>query len=368
MNGGGSGSAEARWIERAAHDLAIEEERSTAEADQGASDADQTTSDADQTASERDEADAVSDQATADLEQAQAQLHDSSGSPRTALEQEELGHARDATRARRQVTHATRAETAHTRLGASAGRDATAAARDQTAGQWDLRAHAVERALAKSDAPLAEKLERLRIQAAADRARASADRARAAEDRRVAAFERAALEAALNSAYVDELTGPFAAGSGCSRWATRSTAPAWRRPPRLRVRRRRRPQAHQRPRRPCGGRPSAPEARLDHADQPGLFDPIVRYGGDEFVCALGAADVPDVERRFERINMSLQAGVGATISVGLVALAEGETLDDVLAARTQACSMPSRGEALGERRCGRRSDTRQRLARHAQSG
>ena len=61
------------------------------------------------------------------------------------------------------------------------------------------------------------------------------------------------------------------------------------------------------------------------------FDPIVRYGGDEFVCALGAADVADAERRFALINRSLHVAVGAGISVGLAALAGGETFDDVLA-------------------------------------
>ena len=61
------------------------------------------------------------------------------------------------------------------------------------------------------------------------------------------------------------------------------------------------------------------------------FDPIVRYGGDEFVCGLGAAEVSDVERRFELINRSLRSAVGAGISVGIAALAGGETLDDVLA-------------------------------------
>jgi predicted signal transduction protein with EAL and GGDEF domain len=46
---------------------------------------------------------------------------------------------------------------------------------------------------------------------------------------------------------------------------------------------------------------------------------------------LGAAEVSDVERRFELINRSLRSAVGAGISVGLAALAGGETLDDVLA-------------------------------------
>jgi diguanylate cyclase (GGDEF)-like protein len=61
------------------------------------------------------------------------------------------------------------------------------------------------------------------------------------------------------------------------------------------------------------------------------FDPIVRYGGDEFVCAVGGVDVDEVEARFERIRRSLFADTGVGISVGLAAAAEGETLDELTA-------------------------------------
>ena len=32
------------------------------------------------------------------------------------------------------------------------------------------------------------------------------------------------------------------------------------------------------------------------------FDPIVRYGGDEFVCGLTGTDLPEAERRFEAVD------------------------------------------------------------------
>ena len=332
MNGRESGSAESRWLERAAQDLAVEAERSTAVADQDASDADQTASDADQTAAERDEADAISDQLVADLEQARADL----GLPRDDAQEtrgRDASHAaREATRVRRLATHATRAATARSRLGAAADRDATATARDETARRRDLRAVAIDQAIATSDAPLAEKLARLRVQAAADRARAAADRARAAQDRVIAADERAALESELHSAYVDELTGALRRKLGML--ALRHEVDRARR---------------------SDGRLVCAFVDVDNLkrinDRDGhaagdhvlqvlvsimrtnlrSFDPIVRYGGDEFVCGLGAADVPDVERRFELIDHSLHAAVGAGISVGLAALAQGETLDHVLA-------------------------------------
>ncbi len=120
MNGRESGSAEARWIERAAHDLAVEAERFTGVADQGASDADQTASDADQTAAERDEADAISDQRVADIDQARADLDLPAGSAGAIQAKEDSRRLREITRASRLVTHGTRAETARVRLGAAA--------------------------------------------------------------------------------------------------------------------------------------------------------------------------------------------------------------------------------------------------------
>jgi hypothetical protein len=75
----------------------------------------------------------------------------------------------------------------------------------------DLRAEELEHTVAASDAPDAEKLEWLRLQAAGDRARAAADRARAAQDRIDAAHERARLESALGVA-----TGAWSASSSTS--------------------------------------------------------------------------------------------------------------------------------------------------------
>lgn len=332
MNGGDSRGQGSRLTERNVPELALEAERFAAEADQGASEADQTESDADQTASERDAADAISDQMLADLEQERAELRASSDSPEAAREQAESRLARDATRAHRQVTHAARAEAGRGRLGAAARRDATAAARDETAGQRDLRAQATEQVLAESDAPLAEKFERLRVQAAADRARAALDRARAAQDRITAARERAALELALHEAHVDELTGALRRKLGMLALG-QEVDRARRGDGRLvcafvdvddlkRVNDR---DGHAAGDRVLQALVSTMRTNLRS------FDPIVRYGGDEFVCGLGAAEVADVERRFELIDRSLRAAVGAGISVGLAALAGGETLDDVLA-------------------------------------
>ena len=56
------------------------------------------------------------------------------------------------------------------------------------------------------------------------------------------------------------------------------------------------------------------------------FDPIVRYGGDEFVCGLGGIDPEGVERRFGAIDQALQDAVGVGITVGLASLLPNDTL------------------------------------------
>lgn len=207
----GTDGTASEWLERAAHQRAIGAERSAADADQGAADADQTAADADQTASERDEADAISDQLVADLEHARADRGVPLESAVSIQEHDAARVARDATRVSRLATRGARAETARARLRAAGDRDATAAARDEMAVQRDFRAEALEHTVAASDAPDAEKLEWLRLQAAGDRARAAADRARAAQDRIDAAHERARLESALG-----EATGAWSASSSTS--------------------------------------------------------------------------------------------------------------------------------------------------------
>jgi diguanylate cyclase (GGDEF)-like protein len=304
-----------------------------AEADQSASDADQSGSDADRAAEERDEADAAADQAASDADQASAdRLWAVAADEAGQAAHEAARAAREASTAHRAATRAERARTAGARTTTAGERDQTAAVRDETAARRDRRAEAIDAAIIDSDASLAEKLAKVRARAAVDRERAARDRERAARDRAEAARERARLEAELQSAHLDALTGALARQVGTVELANG-------------VERARR----------GDGRFVIAFVDVDgmkhindeqgHAAGDGVlravvaamrahlrsFDPIVRYGGDEFVCGLGGADLAVVERRFERIGRAIAHDAGVGISVGLAALAADEALESLTA-------------------------------------
>lgn len=66
------------------------------------------------------------------------------------------------------------------------------------------------------------------------------------------------------------------------------------------------------------------------------YDLIVRFGGDEFVCALLALDIEKATERFAVIKAALAAHVHASISVGLAEYEIHDTLDGLLARADQS--------------------------------
>ena len=61
------------------------------------------------------------------------------------------------------------------------------------------------------------------------------------------------------------------------------------------------------------------------------YDVIVRFGGDEFVCALANMHGEDVERRFAGIIETFEAnGLAAPISYGIADLQDGDDLKGLL--------------------------------------
>lgn len=59
------------------------------------------------------------------------------------------------------------------------------------------------------------------------------------------------------------------------------------------------------------------------------YDPIVRYGGDEFVCGVAAIDPSEVQHRIGVIDQSLRHATGVGITAGLAAMEGNESLEEL---------------------------------------
>lgn len=307
-----------------ADQMVADADQSAADVDQGSSDTDQTASDRDQTGADRDQRASDLDQATADKDRA---AHpDLSSDDRKAYEssredRESVSFDRLANRIRRQAT-------ARDRDQAATDRDRMAEIRDEGGRGRDALAADLTAPSSDHEVRLLHELVELRAQAAEDRARAAEDRARAASDRAKAARERARLEVEIQDAHLDELTGAYRRDMGHLALTheiervRRSGGPfivAFVDVDELKM-------VNDRDGHAAGDRVlqsvvQAMRARLRS------FDPIVRYGGDEFVCGLGGTDFAEVERRFEQIGVAVQADAGVGISVGLAELEPGDTAE-----------------------------------------
>jgi diguanylate cyclase (GGDEF)-like protein len=321
---------------RLAETLAGDVAKSAAGADQTASDSDQTSSDSDQTASERDEADAASDQVASDRDEAASQEQRRLTSNRHVQERFEASSvAREQNTVSRLFRQVDRSRTTRQRTDTAARRDATAAKRDETSAHRDAHTDSLEDRDLKSAGPLASKLERVQARAKADRARAASDRARAAadrlratEDRAQAAKDRARLETELHSAHLDDLTGAYRREMG-RRALGHEIDRAVRADGRFVIafvdvdgmKRLNDVEGH------AAGDNVLKTLVWTMKSNLRSFDPVVRYGGDEFVCGIGGVDREEVERRFEAISRAVEEGVGVGISVGLAELEPDDTLD-----------------------------------------
>lgn len=321
------------WVRNAISDAwkASSSDQMIADADQTASDADQVSSDIDQSASDGDQTGADRDQAASDQDQATADKDRASKgdlSPDDEKSYEDsrenrqgASFARFATRVRRQATVRDRGE-------AAADRDRMAEIRDEGGRGRDANATHLASPSSEREEELHRELEELRAQAAADRIRAADDRARAAADRAKAGREQRRMEEELQAAHLDELTGAYRREMG--RLAISHEIE--------RVRRSGGPlvvafvdvnelkTVNDRDGHAAGDLVlqtvvQAMRARLRS------FDPIIRYGGDEFVCALAGTDLAEAGRRFDLIGTAIQADAGVGISVGLTELEPGDTAD-----------------------------------------
>ena len=74
------------------------------------------------------------------------------------------------------------------------------------------------------------------------------------------------------------------------------------------------------------------------------YDLVVRYGGDEFICALPGTDIEGARRRFEEVVRNLtERSPAASVSVGLAALEDPDALDELIARADVALYAGRRG-------------------------
>ena len=312
---------------------ASDRDQTAAERDQTASDQDQTWSDHDQTASDRDQRSSEDDQHAAD---------DDLAAGGDAATHERSSRARGRTTQDRDAVSRLRDETAEGRLDVAEARDHDAALRDRGAEARDAlaRMHDEESDATASPDEIVVRAERDRARAAADRVKAASDRARAAADRREAAHERAeAVKQRADSAEdlkrltTDELTGTRTRMFGLEE-VSRELARAHR----------------------VGGRLVLAFVDVDglkqvNDDEGHLagdallklvgetiranvrpYDLTVRYGGDEFVCAMSNVSSPEARARFEEIAAALKAvNPEHSVTFGIAEADRGDSLQDLLA-------------------------------------
>ncbi len=304
--------------------------RTASERDQTASDRDQTWSDHDQTASDRDQRSARDDQEAAEADFAAGgdpDLHERTrvARDRTSRDREDIARARD--------------ETAEERLGTAAARDRSAERLDQTHEEREAGHHEARSDHDVGDTDVLLRAERDRAIAAADRARAAEDRVRAAADRDEATRQRdqaflAQAEARrdLLAAATDELTGALTRKFGLES-ISREIERARRMDDSLTL---------------AiidvdGLKEVNDQEGHSHGDQllrrvvdtlranVRAYDVIVRYGGDEFLCALPHLKRDIAGERMQKVAAVLSAADARhSIGFGLAEYDPGEGIDTLV--------------------------------------
>lgn len=240
----------------------------------------------------------------------------------------------------------------------AADRDRSARERDRRAEERDGRARMRDRAITSPTPPPTLDLSLEHRRAADDRAQAAADRLQAAADREAAAMERAKAareqarfareqaEAALERelAETDDLTGVRRRGPGLrqlareidrARRAEQSLVVAFVDVDALKSVN------------DTEGHLAGDALLISVADslrtRLRLYDLVLRFGGDEFVCALPDSDVEGVQQRFAQAARALAASpTGGSITVGFAQLQEGDSAESLIA-RADADLLGRRG-------------------------
>ena len=299
--------------------------------EQTLSDRDQTTSDQDQTWSDQDQAASDSDRDSSEADQRASDRQLAAGSDPAVHEETRSARAHEA--ATRDHVSRLRDESAAGRLETATERDAAAAERDREADERDdmLAAQHGEH----SDltvAQIREQTARQRAAAAADRARAAADREAAARDRDEARRAMSEAEHLVKAAATDELTGAWTRRYGLAQISHE-------------IERARRTGAtltvafvdvdqlkevndthgHD-----AGDRLLSLVVRTMR-DRLRPYDLIVRYGGDEFLCAMPNASSDTAADRMSAVAATLSTPeTGHSISFGVAERGPDEGLGELI--------------------------------------
>lgn len=337
-------------------------EQAASDADQTVSEADQTSSDSDQSLSDRDQAAAQADQQVSDREQAIAdrQFDATEASVQSGrrpeyekayAERVEGTMSRAATAAVRSMISAERDAQAEQRDRQARDRDLIAEERDQVADLADQEAVALAREIGEAEKPAKLALEAAasaRSLAAAARSKAASDREQAARDREAAARDREFLCDEMERSQLDELTGAYRRGIG-----------------EILLR-------HEMMRAKRLGAPltlafidadglKETNTRSGHAAGDALlqeiyralqarlrpYDPIVRWGGDEFVCTVSGVIPAEARIRIEQAEVDLRTlDPHVSITFGVAAMEHGDTLA-TLVGRADAGQREAKGKKRG---------------------
>lgn len=212
-------------------------------------------------------------------------------------------------------------------------RDQASEARNKRADARDERAEAREEVTDKVDAGAAAD----RAGALRDRMGGASDRTQAADDRGAAAADRvlSAKERAVSS--IDESTGAYLRDAGTLELQREIT----------RAKRTKQPLVLAFV--DLDGLKETNDSISHHAGDERLrqtvlslrthlrsYDLIVRFGGDEFVCALVGLSLSEAAKRFEAANEDLAATRDGSITVGLAELRLEDSLESVIARADEA--------------------------------
>jgi diguanylate cyclase (GGDEF)-like protein len=229
----------------------------------------------------------------------------------------------------RDITADERAQVASTRDQIAETRDTSAMARDETIGSPGSVRREEQALRAASDR---ERAADDRVRAAADRATAAEERAQSARDRTMAASDRAQAALDREASETDELTSVRRRGAGLEQ-LQREIDRAHRTPEELVVtfvdvdglKHVNDTKGHLAGDALLIAVAEALRARLRS------YDLIMRFGGDEFVCALPNTNVEAVRRRFSDVAGSLASGpLEGSITVGFAELGKDDAAEDVV--------------------------------------